>query len=230
MALVFLSALAAGVFRHHLFAGYTFPWDFASGFGRVPVFVTSTFGSGRFTEWNPFGAGGMPIAWNLQAGLYFPLWWLMGLLHVPATVWVVTFVQVLHVVFGAFGVYLLARARGIAWPWPLVAAVPYLFFGGYYGSAEHADIFRGIAYAPWILWALTLPRDGRPWRRPLALPLLTWILATGAYPGQLVAFGLVAPVYAAMELWMGRRNHRITRTLGLVASVAVSSGAAVAAV
>ncbi|MGH2768745.1 MAG: hypothetical protein ACRDIF_07310, partial [Actinomycetota bacterium] len=64
MALVFLSALAAGVFRHHLFAGYTFPWDFASGFGRVPVFVTSTFGSGRFTEWNPFGAGGMPIAWN----------------------------------------------------------------------------------------------------------------------------------------------------------------------
>lgn len=216
------------IFRKHLFAGYTFPWDFVAGFSHLPVFVTSTVGSGRFTEWIPFIAGGMPIAVNAQSGLYSPLWWLLGVLHIPATVSVLTVVQVLHVAFGALGVYALARSRRIGWPWALVAAVPYVFFGGFYGNAEHADIVRGHAYAPWVLWALTLPRDGRPWRKPLVLPLLLWVAATGAYPGQIVALLIVGSVYAATELW-GRRGTGLAVRYAARLVPAAIAGLAIAA-
>jgi hypothetical protein len=221
-----LFALTVVVFRQQLFDHWTFPWDFVGAYTTTPAYVAAAVGAGHLPSWSPFVASGFPVAIDPQAGLYFPGWWALGGLGIPATLRVLTAVQVAHVLFAAWGVLALARARRLGWSWALLAAVAYLFFGGFYGEAEHADIFRGFAYLPWLLWALTPPAQSGSWRRLGTLPPLAWLVATGAYPGELVSFGLTGLVYLAVELRVAGielwRRYKAALLLAFVASLAVS--------
>ncbi len=226
VALLVLFVLTVVVFRQQLFDHWTFPWDFVGAYTTTPAYVAAAVGAGHLPSWSPFVASGFPVAIDPQAGLYFPGWWALGGLGIPATLRVLTAVQVAHVLFAACGVLALARARRLGWSWALLAAVAYLFFGGFYGEAEHADIFRGFAYLPWLLWALTPPGENGSWRRLGALPPLAWLVATGAYPGELVSFGLTGLVYLAVELRLAGielwRRYKVALLLAFVASLAVS--------
>lgn len=224
LAIALLGVLTAWVFRLQLFDQWTFPWDFLGGSSTTPAFVAATIGRGHPLAWSPFVASGFPVDVDPQAGVYFPLWWLLGALRVPLTLAVLTDVQVVHVFFGAIGVMLLARARRLPWTWATVAGVAYLFFGGFYGQAEHAGYFRGFAYLPWLLWALTPPERGR-WMRLSALPPLAWLIATGAYPAQIISFGFAGVMYVIIAIRVDApgtwRRHRLALALAIVASAAV---------
>lgn len=217
-----LIVLTAWVFRQQLFDHWSFPWDFLGSYSTTPAFVAATIGHGNPLSWSPFVASGFPVDVDLQAGVYFPLWWVLGALRVPLTLGVLTAVQIAHVLFGAIGVMLLVRARRLSWIWATVAAVAYLFFGGFYGQAEHADIFRGFAYLPWLLWALTPPEDSRRWTRLAAVPPLAWLIVTGAYAGQLISFGIAGLAYAIVALRVGGpsmwRRHRVALVLAVLAA------------
>lgn len=225
LAFALLALLTAWVFHEQLFDGWSFPWDFLGGYSTTPAFVAATIGQGHPLAWSPYVAGGFPVDVDPQAGVYFPLWWALGVLGVPATLGVLTSIQVGHVLFAAVGVVALARARRLGWQWATVAGVAYLFFGGFYGQAEHADIFRGFAYLPWLLWSLTPPADARPWWRLAALAPLAWLIATGAYPAQIVSFALAGLVYVIVALRVdspdGWRRHRVALVLAVVACAAV---------
>src|SRR5579864_1238916 len=106
-----LIALTVGVFAQHLFDHWTFPWDFLGTYTTTPAFVAATVGHGHLLPWSPFVASGFPVETNPQAGVYFPGWWLLGALRIPATLRVLTAVQIFHVLFGALGVLALARVR-----------------------------------------------------------------------------------------------------------------------
>src|SRR5947209_3668242 len=160
-----LVPLTMVVFERQLFEGWTFPWDFLGPYSTTPAFVAATIGHGHPLAWSPYVAGGFPVDVSPQAGVYYPLWWLLGAVRVPLTLQALTTVQIAHVTFGAIGVLLLARARRLGWPWAMAAATAYLFFGGFYGQAEHSDAIRGFAYVPWLLWALTPPPRGERWTR-----------------------------------------------------------------
>ena len=224
LAVGLLIALTAWVFHLQLFQGWSFPWDFLGTYTTTPAFVAATIGRGHLLSWSPFVASGFPVAVDPQAGMYFPGWWLLGVLRVPATLRVLTTVQVAHVLFGSIGILALARVRRLAWPWATMAAVAYIFFGGFYGQAEHADIFRGFAYLPWLLWALTPPDTGR-WIRLATVPPLAWLIVSGAYPGEVVSFGITSFVYVivALRVASGGAWHRYRGALALatIASAAV---------
>ncbi len=195
-----LLAVTVAVFEKQLLGHWTFPWDFVGSYTTSPAFVAASVSDGHLLSWSPFVASGFPVDIDPQAGVYFPGWWLLGGLGIPATLRVLTTVQVAHVLFGAVGVLALARARRLEWSWAALAALAYLFFGGFYGEAEHADIFRGFAYLPWLLWALTPPAENKRWLRLAALPALAWLVASGAYPGQMVSFGITGFVYLVVAL------------------------------
>jgi hypothetical protein len=189
--------------------------------------VAATIGHLHPMSWSPFVASGFPVDVNPQAEIYFPVWWLFGLLGIPLNITAVTIAQVAHVLFGAAGVVALARVRRLAWPWAAAAGVAYLFFGGWFGNSEHADIFRGFAYLPWLLWAVTPPEEGVGWTRLAAVPPLAWLISSGAYPGQLPAFAIVAAIYmlvalrsAVAGLWS---RHRSVIVLVVLASIGVSA-------
>ena len=225
LAVVILTALTVWVFHLQLFDGWSFPWDFLGTYTTTPAFVAASIGRGHLLSWSPFVASGFPVDVDPQAGMYFPGWWLLGVLRVPATLRVLTTIQVAHVLFGSMGILALARARRLAWPWATVAAVAYIFFGGFYGQAEHADIFRGLAYLPWLLWALTPPENPGRWIRLAAIPLLAWLIVSGAYPGEVVSFGITGFVYVSVALRVeGRevwRRYRGALVLVVIASAAV---------
>jgi hypothetical protein len=226
-AFVFLVLLGfiCVIFSQQLFDHWTFPWDFLGTYTTTPAFVAATIGRGHPLTWSPFVASGFPVDIDPQAGFYFPGWWALGALGVPATLRVLTAVQVAHVLFASLGVYALARARRLEWKWALLAAIAYVFFGGFYGQAEHADIFRGFAYLPWLLWALTPPTDDRRWARLVAVPALAWLISSGAYPGEVVSFGLTAAVYVIVAIRGGReglwQRYRWALLLAIVASAAI---------
>lgn len=221
-ALAFLAVLTAAVFWRHLFLGYTFPFDFTAT-SRWAVFITSSVRSGSLPEWIPFVGGGLPLAQCAVCGTYSPLWWAMGALRIPATVGILTAIGVAHVFLGAAGTYFLARRLGMAGNWALLAATGFVFFGGLYGNASHDVIMRGHAYAPWLLWTLTLSPD-RPARRIIGLPLWIWLIATTGYPGQAVAFLLIGAIYLAVQMATGGRGARASLVLlvpALISSLAV---------
>lgn len=225
IAVAAMAALTAWVFHQQLFDGFSFPWDFLGSYSSTPAFVASTIGRGHPLAWSPFVAGGFPADVDLQAGVYFPLWWLLGALRVPLTLGVLTTVQVAHVLLGAVGVAMLARARRLAWRWATLAGIAYVLFGGFYGQAEHADIFRGFAYLPWLLWALTPPEGEGRWMRLAALPALAWLISTGAYPAQIISFGIAGLAYVVVAMRVdapgGWRRHRLALGLAVVASAAI---------
>ncbi len=220
-----LAVLTAWIFRQQLFDGWSFPWDFLGSYSTTPAFVAATIGRGHPLAWTPYVASGFPADIDLQSGVYFPGWWLLGALRMPLTLSVLTTVQVLHVLAGGIGVMLLTRARRLTWMWATLAGVAYVLFGGFYGQAEHADIFRGFAYLPWLLWALTPPEGDRRWTRLTALAPLVWLIATGAYPAQILSFGFAGLVYVIVALRIdapGRwRRHRVALALAVLASAAV---------
>jgi hypothetical protein len=225
LAVLGLLVLTAVVFKEQLFGHWTFPWDFVGAYTATPAFVAASVGGGHLLSWSPYVASGFPVDLDPQAGIYFPGWWLLGGLGIPATLRVLTAVQVLHVLLGSVGVMLLAHARQLSWRWATLAAVAFLFFGGFYGEAEHADIFRGFAYVPWLFWALTPLTDQRRWGRLVALAPLTWLIATGAYPGQIPSFAVMGFVYLGVALladggsaW---RRHRRPLLLAVVGSAGV---------
>jgi hypothetical protein len=224
-ALCLLFALTLFVFRRQLFEHWSFPWDFLGTYTTTPPFVADTFGIGHPVSWSPFVASGFPVDTDPQAGVYFPGWWLIGLLRIPLTLRALTTVQVAHVLFGCTGMLALARARRLPWAWATLAAVAYLFFGGFYGQAEHADIFRGFAYLPWLLWSLTPPEETGSWARLVALPPIAWLIVSGAYPGETVAFAIAGFVYLSVGLRVAGstvwRRYRYALILAIVASAAV---------
>ncbi len=226
-AFVFLVLLGfvCVIFSQQLFDHWTFPWDFLGTYTTTPAFVAATIGRGHPLSWSPFVASGFPVDIDPQAGVYFPGWWALGGLGISATLRVLTAVQVAHVLFAGLGAYALARARRLEWMWALLAGIAYVFFGAFYGQAEHADIIRGFAYLPWLFWALTPPQEGR-WTRLVAVPALAWLISSGAYPGEVVSFGLSGGLYVLVAL-RGRsglwRRYRGALILAIVASAAISA-------
>ena len=222
----FLATVTVLIFWQQLFDHWTFPWDFVGAYTTTPAFVAASVGGGHFPAWSPYIASGFPIDVDPQAGLYFPGWWLLGGLDIPATLRVLTAVQVAHVLFGSVGVLALARVRRLGWSWAAVAAVTYLLFGGFYGEAEHSDIIRGFAYLPWLLWALTPPSEDRRWLRLATVPLLAWLIVSAAYPGQIVSFGLTGFVYIGVTIWSEGwelwQRYRLALVLAVVSAGAVA--------
>ncbi|NND01631.1 MAG: hypothetical protein HKN91_02490 [Acidimicrobiia bacterium] len=125
------------------------------------------------------------------------------------------------IIAGALGTVALLRARSIKWPWAILGGVAFLFFGGFAGQATHMHHFRGFALYPWLLWSVTDVRSG-PSGRLLGLPLVAWLLAAGAYPGQLPVFVLLAAVYVVADYLQGDTGPSRQRIVMFGLSVAAA--------
>jgi hypothetical protein len=200
------------VFARHYFGSYGFPWDFSGGYYATVAFWTSAVTHRLFPDWMPFQSMGYPFPINLQNGLWYPPFWLFPALGIPYTLKAAIVLQCLHVLLGAVGAFFflrhLLRSNRLA----TIGAFAYQLFGGFYSNAQHPDIVRAFAFLPWLFLAFSAPRASEPAvpRRLLLAPLFLFLLATGGYPGNLIAtlFLLAVAVTAqVLELW--RRPDRL---------------------
>lgn len=142
--------------------------------------------------WSPTILSGYPFAANPLSGLWYPPGWLALLLPLPFGF---NLMALLHLLLGGAGMYLLLRARGLAYPAGLLGgmafeALPKLF--AHYG-AGHLTLIYAVPWTPWLLLAVDftpVTRWGR-WFQPGVI----WALIFLADPRWAAYAGL---------LWLGR--------------------------
>ncbi len=152
---------------------------------------------GRLAEWDPVGFAGRPAAANPQSARYDPTtrWLLRASIHPVRGLVLSTYV---HLVVGAFGVYVLCRAYGCGWSASMVGGLcfslaPYQLVQAYEG---HFPQVWAACWMPWVVRsALGLSRDelwGCLLPPTLALCALTGHAQVAAYLGVfLLVWGLV---------------------------------------
>jgi hypothetical protein len=221
-----LIAQNLAVFKNHYFREYTFPWDFGNQLYAYTAFWTSVVQQGVFPSWVPFFGMGMPFDLILQSGWHYPPLYVFPLLRIAYSLHAAVVFQCLHVLFGALGMLVFLRlvfhtSRVGVW-YALVGAFTFQFFGGFYSNAEHVDIVRAFAYAPWLFYAFTIPAADGPRfsSRFLFIPPLLFLVATGAYPGNLISSIAVLNLYFLLQLvafWRrGAKPGAVVRLCGSV--------------
>ncbi len=174
------------IFHNHWLAKSWFPYDFPQGYYATVAYWVSSLQSGEWPQWIPYESMGYPVLMNPQMGLFYPPFWIFVILRLPFTLHAAVVVQLLHVLFGSIGFLLLAHRLFKSQLAALCGAVAFLFFGGFYTNAEHADIIRGFAWVPWLLWS-SLLTEPRLTLRNLLLPACVVCFITGCYTGQVIA-------------------------------------------
>lgn len=205
LAALFVLAVITVVFFHgHLMGRDTFPWDFVNGFHGATAYIIENLKRGIWPSWVARQSLGIPLYMIVQSDLWYPTTWLAAALQIEYGLWQANVLQVLHICFGAFGAYKLARSHGFPAHVSTLAGAAFLLMGGFFIQSEHVDYVRGFAFAPWLFWALRLERFTlAPTHTVIILFAICVFIFLGAYPGQLIAFGVTAPVYVAAQI--GRR-------------------------
>jgi Bacterial membrane protein YfhO len=179
---------------------------------------------GRFDNWNPLSAGGVPL-WFEQGGALFPL---KAVFYVAPSRRTYDLFLTLRLVVAALGAFLLARRRGLdgaaafvagaafELSGPLVATLP---FGA--GSA--------VYLLPWVILASFAVAERRTARAAAGAGVALGIMASTGHPTLILlisaAFG-AAMIGHALRAW---RRPRALLGMAACVGIAVALGAALAA-
>ncbi len=207
------------IFWRHYFGDVGFPWDFPMSYYALVAFWTCAVSRGIYPQWIPYQQMGYPFALQLQSGLSYPPFWIFPILHLPYTLNAAVITQCLHVLFGTVGMFLLLRGIVKDSRLALIGAFAFQCFGGFYSNAEHPDIIRAFALAPWLLHVFNLGLDEHRFlpRRVLFIPLFIFLLVTGAYPGNIISSLFIGAIYVLFQLIAGYFNGQKTTQLVRIA-------------
>lgn len=245
LALISLTGLLLFLFWSHLAGQTSFTYDFPGQYYTSTAYWIASIQAGEWPHWLPYESMGYPFLLNVQTGIFYLPLWLFAALHIPYTLHAANIVQIAHIGFGAWGLYLLARLYFRSSLTALCGGVAYLLFGGFYSNAEHVDIIRAFALFPWLLWSAHLSAEAtrefsflgmgartRLQPRQLALPLLVCLYITGAYAGNVISGMVVLALYVATQSLLNVRAGepaaaiRDAATLGCAALLGVLMAAA----
>ncbi|WP_273654160.1 hypothetical protein [Cellulomonas fimi] len=172
-------------------------FDFLGGYNAEAFAWWTDGGFFHPLEWMPYAWGGYPQAVAVQGSTwYLPV----GLAAAVSdfTIRTAAVVQALHVAFGALGFYVLARRWDLGRATATLALVAGFFAPGYFANAQHVDIVRGYAWAPWVLLVLS---TAWPWRRWWGVPLaalVLWQAVVGMYPGMVLGYAYAGAAWVVL--------------------------------
>jgi hypothetical protein len=170
---------------------YNLPMEFS---------VHDAYARGRLPVWSAEISGGRPLAPNPNVGAFYPVRMLLALVPFPVAMRIF---PVWHWAFAGIGMLLLLRSMGASGAAAWVSAVAFSFSGVAVSEVYFPHIHPGLAFLPWITWALrgSLPR---PWRM-LCLALLFGLDLLAAD-----LFTITAALLCAL-LWIGLEIEPIHR-------------------
>ncbi|GAB4322255.1 MAG: hypothetical protein Kow0059_17250 [Candidatus Sumerlaeia bacterium] len=165
--------------------------------GRVPGGVDNTFfhlpffslrALGWFPLWNPYEFCGLPLAGNLQFGLFYPPALIFGLWDALT---VYRWFILGHYFWAGLGMWLVARRWGLSGGSALTSAVAYMCGGYLYGRISNPIVFVGCAWLPWALWAAHRAHRSRRVGDAVVMGAVLALTAHAGSPHGLV-YGLMA--------------------------------------
>ena len=167
--------------------------------------------------WSSLSFSGSPFAANPLSGLWYPPGWLALLFPLPFGF---NLMVIVHLVFGAVGLYTLTRAEGLSVPAALFsglifASLPKMF--AHYG-AGHLTLLYAIPWTPWLLYACRNCHNGAhffgitsiiTWEAPiLALIFLAdprWAAYSGVTWWAYSLWGLDAPAGGSYKFLLPKK-------------------------
>jgi hypothetical protein len=171
---------------------------------------------GHLPQWNPSILGGVPVTPSGFVNVYYPPTWLTAVLS-PFDAY--NAFVLLHLVLGALGVFLFARALG-ARPVPAWIGGLLAFAAAFWVHwSTHLLHVAGMVWLPWALLATTRLVEEPTRRRVAGLALVFGLWWLGANP-QYAFYGTLAMVGYAAALLLHRRLSGRGRLLAPAAAFA----------
>ena len=183
-----------------------FAWDAQYEYWGDLQLQADALADGELALWNPHDRLGYPFHADPQAGNLYPVQWalvgaasVMG--HTPW--WLITAKNLFHLWFGAFGMFVLLRRRGVpATPSMVGALVALTSYAVLHNAPSALD--WGFAWIPWWLAAADAWVGKPTWRR-------------GAVLGMVTALAILAGAWASF--WYGTLVVVPLTLVGLVTTV-----------
>jgi hypothetical protein len=204
-ALVVLAGLVAGFFWRALFTVDV--WmpigggDLASFFYPLYSFIYRSIQAGQFPLWNPYAFSGMPLAADVQSGMFYPpnlvAWYTLP----SYTYGTLEFLLVLHYAWAALGMYIWLRDWRLQRPAAVAGAAAFAFCGFMTAHFGHMPM---IFAASWLPWNLLLARRAARSANPLWVPLAGVALACtflAGHPQTMLYEALAIGLYWLYLLW-----------------------------
>jgi hypothetical protein len=154
LILVAVFALCWRVWTPIANAQRAFPWDAQWEYWGDIAFQVNAWRDGEPPVWDPYDRCGYPFAADPQAGVLYPVTWLLvalGLLG-GAKFWLVTAKTMFHMWWWAFGTAVWLRRRGT--PMAACTAAGLLCLLAYPTNAWFSALNWGMAWTPWVLAAI----------------------------------------------------------------------------
>ncbi|GEM_PF-322768 len=172
-------------------------------------FAVAEYLSGHVPLWNPYSGFGMPLAANLQSGVFYPL--NVSYLFLPVER-AQTVSLVLHVFLAGCTSFGLGRALGLARPAAVLMAVTYMFSGFVVAQGNFHNITSVLAWTPAVLWGVeALLAASSRWGRALAMAGLAAavaLLLTGGFVQYAYYTLLAAGAWTAYRLVRSNAERR----------------------
>ncbi len=170
-------------------AGYLHPmkWDILDQFYACRYLLSQSFEAGFVPLWCPYINLGYPFFADPQAGIHYPISWLIALLF-GYSIFTIQLEFLLHLFIAGVGmyktVYLLSSHQKTAF----ITAVVFSLCGIFVSNAQHLTWLISIAWLSFsVFYFLLLFRD-RNWFTALKLGTTLSLSLLGGYP----AFGIIA--------------------------------------
>jgi hypothetical protein len=217
-----LLGLAAVGFFWRLVAGDAYMpadgGDMASFLLPLHRFAQANLLRGVLPLWNPYLYGGAPFIGESQAGLFYPVNWVVWLLGPTISYRSLEMLSIFHIWWAGMGTYFFLRGR-VGRVASLTGAVAFMFSDLFIVHFGNLNLIAVASWLPWVFWA---------YARALARGERHWAIAAGALLGigtlaghlQMTLFiGLALALYTLLHTWLAGRS--IVTDLAFLAVVAV---------
>ncbi|NET00666.1 MAG: YfhO family protein [Sphaerospermopsis sp. SIO1G1] len=141
-------------FRKYILGITYIPYDSKDQFFLWSSFLLNSLKSGEFPLWNPNQFLGEDFIGNPQTLLFSPIFiliiiinWLLGTFNFGT----VDFIELIHVLFSAIGLFFLLNILGISKTSSLVSSLMFMLAGPFASRLQHTPQIIAFSYIPWVL-------------------------------------------------------------------------------
>jgi hypothetical protein len=162
---------------------------------------------GMLPMWNPYLFMGAPFLANSQAGVLYPLNWIVLFLDAPEAIKASI---ILHAMIAAIGQYILSRRLlHLNYPGSMASAITFVLGGYVLAQIEHVNQFQGLAWLPWIFWLWGEILELKSYR---AVPALSMVFALQLLAGHSQTAFITGTGLGLWTLWEVSSQWRVNIT------------------
>ncbi|MCB0429118.1 MAG: hypothetical protein H6585_11990 [Flavobacteriales bacterium] len=198
-------------------------WDMVDQFFPWRRFIAENLNNGIIPMWNPYEHGGYPIHADPQAGVWYPVTWIMGFLTHYSTQGIqIEFI--LHLMIAASGMLILGSTVGHSTTASMIIAMAYALGGVFTSNAQHMTWIVSAAWLPFTIAAFLQYINSFRIRHVVKFAFFLSMMITGGYPGFLfiLFYFLLALVAVRGVSWYRKKQHENWLKLLLGGTIAVA--------